>query len=97
MSYRHLTIKERIQLKVLHEMGWSARGIAKKLGRHPSTIVRELNRNREEDYDAEVAQSAYEKRRKSKSISQILTPLGKEEQTKMPMAFYVSSSPKVPI
>ncbi len=44
MSYRHLSIIERSKLEILHRQGQSARAIAKELGRHPSTICRELDR-----------------------------------------------------
>src|SRR4051794_17791066 len=74
MSYTHLTINERIQLDLLHGMGWSAREIAKKLERHPSTIARELRRNRKENYCAEAAQGAYQKRRKELAYKGKLTP-----------------------
>jgi len=46
MRYRHLIQEERYQISALHEAGWSQSSIAAKLGRHPSSISRELNRNR---------------------------------------------------
>lgn len=46
MRYRHLIQEERYQISALHEAGWSQVAIAAKLGRHPSSISRELNRNR---------------------------------------------------
>jgi IS30 family transposase len=46
MRYRHLIQEERYQISALHEAGWSQVSIAAKLGRHPSSISRELNRNR---------------------------------------------------
>jgi IS30 family transposase len=44
-QYRHLTAEERDLLAVWKSQGLSNRAIAKKLGRHPATIGRELKRN----------------------------------------------------
>lgn len=44
MSYTHLSIIERSKLEILHQQDKSSRVIAKELGRHPSTICRELER-----------------------------------------------------
>lgn len=46
MRYRHLIQEERYQISALREAGWSLGAIAAKLGRHASSISRELNRNR---------------------------------------------------
>jgi IS30 family transposase len=46
MRYRHLIQEERYQISALKEAGWSQGAIAAKLGRHTSSISRELNRNR---------------------------------------------------
>ena len=46
MRYRHLIQEERYQISALQEAGWSQGAIAAKLGRHASSISRELNRNR---------------------------------------------------
>ncbi|GAC42654.1 transposase and inactivated derivative [Paenibacillus popilliae ATCC 14706] len=43
MGYKHLSITERSKLELLVQMKCSLREIAKKLGRHPSTIGREIN------------------------------------------------------
>jgi len=43
--YTQLSVKERRQLAALWDMGWFPKAIAKRLGRHPSTIYRELHRN----------------------------------------------------
>ena len=40
----HLSLEERLQITVLQGKGISVRKIAKELGRSPSTISRELNR-----------------------------------------------------
>ncbi|YCI21436.1 helix-turn-helix domain-containing protein [Paenibacillus sp. Z3-2] len=66
MSYSHLSIIERSKLEILHRQGKSSRAIAKELGRHSSTICRELDRvNSSHPYQAEHAQNAYEERRKA--------------------------------
>jgi len=44
-SYSHLTVEERDQISVLKAEGLGPRGIASELGRHHTTISRELNRN----------------------------------------------------
>jgi IS30 family transposase len=49
---------------MLHQLGWSTRAIGRKLGRHHSTIARELKRNDfGTSYSPEASQSAYQKRR----------------------------------
>ncbi|KJB84494.1 integrase [Paenibacillus sp. E194] len=65
MSYSHFSTTERAKLELLHAQGWSTRVIAQELGRHHSSIARELNRNRESNiYEAVEAQISYEQRRK---------------------------------
>lgn len=46
MRYRHLTPEERYQISACMEAGLTLRAVAAKLGRHPSTLSRELARNR---------------------------------------------------
>ena len=45
-QYSHLSLDERVQIEKRHDLGQSARKIAKALGRSPSTISRELKRGR---------------------------------------------------
>ena len=45
-SGRYLDVRERLQIADLLRLGCSLRRIAAKLGRHPSTIKRELDRHR---------------------------------------------------
>jgi len=45
MSYAHITLVERYQISALMEVGISAKAIALRLGRHKSSIYRELARN----------------------------------------------------
>ena len=44
-SYKHLTLREREGIAVWKSRGLSLREIAEKLGRHASTLSREINRN----------------------------------------------------
>lgn len=46
MVYRQITPAERYTLGALHKQGFSQAEIARHLGRHPSTVSRELRRNR---------------------------------------------------
>lgn len=46
MAYRQLTYEERVTLSTLKLQGLSIRAVAKVLGRHHSTLYRELDRNR---------------------------------------------------
>ncbi|MGH8759408.1 MAG: IS30 family transposase, partial [Burkholderiales bacterium] len=46
MSYRHLTLEQRDQIAAHHRAGFSRKHIAAAIGCHPSTIGRELRRNR---------------------------------------------------
>jgi IS30 family transposase len=66
MSYSHLSTFERGRLDALYQLGMSSREIAKELGRHHSTIARELKRNKKENnsYSPEQAQAYYQERRK---------------------------------
>ena len=45
MSYTHFSIIERSKLEALHQLGLSARAIARELDRHHSTSSRELKKN----------------------------------------------------
>ena len=55
--YNHLTLAERVELKIVLGNGESLRGVACRLGRAVSTISRELRRSAVEStvYDPEVA------------------------------------------
>ena len=63
MSYKHLNTFERTRIEVLSKMGYSTRQIAQQLNRHHSTIARELKRNTQETYQAELADELAGKRR----------------------------------
>lgn len=77
MSYKHFTKEERYCLQELLERGWSMRRIAAELDRSPSSISREIGRNRAKYrphhkplnpywYNAWRAQTLYTMRRREK-------------------------------
>ncbi len=65
MLYSHLSPFERCHIEVLLQWGWSIRRMARELERSPSTLSRELARNRRPlaRYRAVRAQQAYRQRR----------------------------------
>jgi IS30 family transposase len=77
MSYKHFTQQERYCLQELLERGWSMRRIAAELERSPSSISREIGRNRAQYrprkpmnrywYNAWRAQNLYIRRRREKA------------------------------
>ena len=62
MNYKHLTTFERARIEILNNLGYSSRCIAKAIGRHHSTIARELSRNANK-YEAEKVDAKYRLRR----------------------------------
>jgi IS30 family transposase len=67
--YRQITVEERYLLAVLRQLGYPAAAIARVLGRHRSTIGREVHRNRAHSdghYRAELA-DWYARGRRSRS------------------------------
>lgn len=75
-KYTQLTLKERRQLYCFLDRGCSISPIASRLGRHRSTLYREIRRNREkEGYSPMVAQQKYEARKKQDGSSKIQTNL----------------------
>lgn len=64
MPYTHLSAVERGKIELLHQQGWSATGIGRKIGRHHTTVSRELARNGSaQAYRAEEAHRRYSERR----------------------------------
>ena len=65
MPYTHLSPFERGNIELLLRSGWSIRRIAREMGRSPSSLSRELARNRRPraGYRAITAQQAYRERR----------------------------------
>lgn len=65
MSYHHLTSKERVFIVLMLDQKCSIRKIASELKRSPSTISREIRRNKKNpkrQYEAKTAQERYEER-----------------------------------
>ena len=74
MAYQHLSRKERRKIALLHRQRASVRGIAQQLGRSPSTVSRELRRNKEgKFYRADRAQLLYIARREACCRSTLYT------------------------
>ena len=81
MNYRHLSINERACIFEFKNMGLGVREIAKRLERSPSTISRELNRNKRitgHTYHPVTSQKNYVKRRQNSHRSTLLTSEIKE-------------------
>jgi IS30 family transposase len=79
--YTHLTIEERENLYLMAAQGEKIRKIAEALGRAPSTISRELRRNKSKHhpYRPSFAQRKYEKARRNCGRKYILADLEKRE------------------
>ena len=66
--YRRLTLEDRIIIRTLTQEGVSASGMARRLGRSPSTVCRELVRNRSrKGYRPKKAQAKADYRARSKA------------------------------
>ncbi|EPV3036360.1 transposase, partial [Pseudomonas aeruginosa] len=66
MSYSELSVEERATIQIGHAQGFSLRRIARLIHRSPSTISREVRRNRDVrgGYSAHVAQQQMKARRR---------------------------------
>jgi IS30 family transposase len=75
-GYHQLGLDERIRIECLYGEGGSARKIAGKLGRHPSTISRELKRNcnANRTYQASSAQRRARQRIRGRPAKAIVPP-----------------------
>ena len=75
MSYHQLTSEDRYAVSVLRKQGFSQAAIARALGRHPSTISREVRRNqrqrcyRSKDAD-DMARTRLRKSRRNRRLSE---------------------------
>lgn len=80
--YKHLNIKERESIYLLHGMGKSIRYIAAQIHRAPSTVSRELHRghDKKHSYSPSTAQARYQKRRKNSGRKRILSDVSKRER-----------------
>ena len=69
--YTHLNLEERTMISLFYNKGLSLGDISKEVGRHKSTIFRELRRNRnQQDYVALTACKRYISRRQ-KTVASI--------------------------
>lgn len=76
LSERYLSFPEREELAILHAQGVGVRGIARQLGRAPSTISRELRRNRaRRGYRASSAQRLAEQRARRPKVAKLAANL----------------------
>lgn len=74
MRYTQLTLEKRYHISALKKQGYKQFEIANELGVHPSTISRELSRNKFHDrYNALQAQSEYTLRQKKKTKYTVLS------------------------
>src|SRR5438105_6128512 len=78
VSGRYLSFPEREDIAILHAQGFGVREIARRLGRSPSTISRELRRNASPrtwrlDYKASLAQWHAERRARRPKVAKLVT------------------------
>ena len=82
-SYTHLTIEEREEIMCLRRQGKGVNEVARAIGRHGSTVSRELRRNScERFYRASTAQRRYEARRERCRRPRLLDDPGRLELVK---------------
>ena len=76
MSYSQLTLQQRYHISAFRKIGYSQKEMAEELGVSPSTISRELKRNRNLDghYDPEYAASEARLRQQRKRKYTVWTP-----------------------
>jgi IS30 family transposase len=76
MKYKQLTLKERYHISTLLKRGWRQKEIAESIGVHPSTICREIQRNRDKEikeYSYDFAHTIAMKRQQSKIKYTVIT------------------------
>ena len=86
MKYKQLTLEKRYHISALIKAGLNQKEIALEIGVHPSTISRELRRNRDKirGYSAEIAQVISTKKHKEKNKRFSLTkPIEKYIRSKL--------------
>ena len=88
MNYKQLTEVERYQIQAFLKAGYTKKAIAKELGRHPSTIGRELNRNTGlRGYRPQQAQRLANERKKQHRHTQITDVTWKNVETLLQQAW----------
>ncbi len=78
-TYKQLSSEERDKIAILRARGVSQEAIAKVIGRHKSTISRELRRNRALIYNVYLPNKAHERANRRKQEA------GKRERLKNPI------------
>jgi len=76
MKYKQLTLKERYHISTLLKKGWSQKEIANSIGVNPSTICREIHRNKDvltQEYHYTFAESNANRRQISKIKYTVIT------------------------
>jgi len=76
MKYKQLTLKERYHISTLLKKGWSQKEIANSIGVNPSTICREIQRNKDnltQEYHYAFAESSASRRQQSKAKYTVIT------------------------
>lgn len=68
-QYKQLSGEERDEIALLRAKGFKIREIARRLKRNPSTLSRELKRNKSPTYDVYLAYRAHQRAVQSKHIS----------------------------
>jgi len=61
-QYKQLSGEERDEIALLRAKGFKIREIARRLKRNPSTLSRELKRNKSPTYDVYLAHRAHQKK-----------------------------------
>ena len=76
MRQKQLTLKERYHISTLLKRGWKQKEIAESIGVHPSTICREIKRNKDiltQTYSYEFAHSSSQSRQQNKAKDTVIT------------------------
>jgi len=106
MSYQHLTSEERYLIYTLRQVGLSMSDIAKELNRSPSTISREVSRNKgDRGYRPKQAQEKYDSRRDSSrkhlkimgELEEIVVSRLKEEHSPEQISGYLKKAKDVEV
>lgn len=98
MKYYQLTENERYQIYIMNKAGHSQKEIADHLGRHPSTISRELSRNKglrgyrpdqAQRFSDDRRQSAYKHRKLTEPVTEWIDKLLRQELSPQQIVAYL--------